>query len=240
MTLHSICATFVGVISQRITKVRAKIVEVCQKIGRNPDEIILIGVTKYATAAHIKEAIDAGLTDVGENRVQDAKEKFSQLGESLKSVRKHLIGHLQSNKAKLAVELFDLIQSVDSAKLMQEIDKEAGKKNKVMDILIQVNTAHDENKFGIDPESVNEIINAVPSMKNIRVRGLMTIAAMTEDADAVRKSFKDLKTLFDRIKAEKSSDKFQMDYLSMGMSGDFPIAIEEGANLVRVGSAIFQ
>lgn len=227
-------------ISQRIQKVRAKITEVCQKIGRNPDEIVLIGVTKYTTAAHIKEAIEAGLTDVGENRVQDAKEKFSQLGDSLKGVRKHLIGHLQSNKAKLAVELFDLIQSVDSAKLMQEIDKEAGKKNKVMDVLIQVNTAHDENKFGIDPEAVDEIIRAVPATNNIRVRGLMTIAPLTDDMSIVRRSFKDLKTLFERIKKEKSSEKFQMDYLSMGMSGDFPIAIEEGANVVRVGSAIFK
>ena len=227
-------------ISLRIKKVREKIAEVCRKIGRNPDEIILIGVTKYATAAHIKEAIDAGLTDVGENRVQDAKEKFSQLGEGLKGVRRHLIGHLQSNKAKLAVELFDLIQSVDSVKLLQEIDKEAGKQNKIMDVLIQVNTAHDENKFGIDPESVSEIINAVPSTNNIRVRGLMTIAPLTDDMNIVRRAFKDLKTLFDRIKAEKSSEKFQMDYLSMGMSGDFPVAIEEGANVVRVGSAIFQ
>ncbi len=225
---------------ERLDKIYQEIQKACQKCGRDPKEIILIGVTKYTDLAKVQQAIDAGLVHIAENRVQDAQERFPLLKVGPKQVTKHLIGHLQTNKAKFAVPLFDMIQSVDSLKLAQEIQKQAEKHNKVMDILIQVNCSDEDQKSGIEQSQALELIDQAADFKNINVQGLMTMAALTDDEKKVRAAFASLRALRDQAKillAKK--ERGQMKWLSMGMSGDFPIAIEEGSNMVRVGRAIF-
>lgn len=226
---------------ERLDKIYQEIQKACQKCGRDPKEVVLIGVTKYTDLAKVQQAIDAGLDHIAENRVQDAQERFPLLKFAPGQVTKHLIGHLQTNKAKFAVPLFDMIQSVDSLKLAEEIQKQAEKHNKVMDILIQVNCSFEEQKSGIEQSQALELIDQVSDFKNINVQGLMTMAAFTDDEKKVRAAFASLRELRDQAQvllAKKERGK--MKWLSMGMSGDFPIAIEEGSNMVRVGRAIFQ
>lgn len=226
---------------ERLDKIYQEIQKACQKCGRDPKEVVLIGVTKYTDLAKVQQAIDAGLDHIAENRVQDAQERFPLLKFAPGQVTKHLIGHLQTNKAKFAVPLFDMIQSVDSLKLVEEIQKQAEKHNKVMDILIQVNCSFEEQKSGIEQSQALELIDQAADFKNINVQGLMTMAAFTDDEKKVRAAFASLRELRDQAQvllAKKERGK--MKWLSMGMSGDFPIAIEEGSNMVRVGRAIFQ
>ncbi len=226
---------------ERLDKIYKEIQKACQKCGRDPKEVVLIGVTKYTDLAKVQQAIDAGLGHIAENRVQDAQERFSLLKFAPGQVTKHLIGHLQTNKAKFAVPLFDMIQSVDSLKLAEEIQKQAQKHNKVMDILIQVNCSLEEQKSGIEQSQALELIDQVADFNNINVQGLMTMAAFTDDEKKVRAAFASLRELRDQAQvllAKKERGK--MKWLSMGMSGDFPMAIEEGSNMVRVGRAIFQ
>ncbi len=225
-------------IKDRLNKVQEDIKAVCRRAGRPLDDVLLVGVTKYSDVAAINEAIESGLKDIAENRVQSASEKFSSLSATL-SVRKHLIGHLQTNKAKDAVMLFDLIQSVDSQKLADEINKRAGGVGKVQDILIQVDIAKEEQKFGLPEEDLEGMAAHCKTLGNIRVMGLMTMAPLSEDVGRVRAVFRRCKEIFDGLKAQETLS-FQMKYLSMGMSGDMGIAIEEGATMVRVGSAIFK
>ncbi len=226
---------------ERLDKIYQEIQKACQKCGRDPKEVVLIGVTKYTDLAKVQQAIDAGLAHIAENRVQDAQERFPLLKFAPGQVTKHLIGHLQTNKAKFAVPLFDMIQSVDSLKLVEEIQKQAQKHNKVMDILIQVNCSFEEQKSGIEQSQALELIDQAADFKNINVQGLMTMAAFTDDEKKVRAAFASLRELRDQAQvllAKKERGK--MKWLSMGMSGDFPMAIEEGSNMVRVGRAIFQ
>lgn len=225
---------------ERLDKIYQQIATACQKCGRDPHEVVLIGVTKYTDLNKVQQAIDAGLAHIAENRVQDAQERFPLLKWGPRQVTKHLIGHLQTNKAKFAVSLFDMIQSVDSLKLAQEIQKQAEKQEKVIDILIQVNCSQEEQKSGIDLAQALELVDQAADFKNINLQGLMTMAALTDDEKKVREAFASLRALGDRAKgllAKKG--RGQIKWLSMGMSGDFPIAIEEGANMVRVGRAIF-
>lgn len=225
---------------ERLAKIYDQIAKACQKSGRNPQDVTLIGVTKYTDLAKVQAAIDAGLTNIAENRVQDAQERFPVLKFAPGQVTKHLIGHLQSNKAKFAVPLFDMIQSVDSFKLAEEIQKQAEKNNKNIDILIQVNCSNEEQKSGVEKTQALELIDQVSALQNITVKGLMTMAALTTDEKAVREAFAGLRNL--SVEAKKFLDKKgrgEMKYLSMGMSQDFSIAIEEGSNMVRVGRAIF-
>ncbi|MFT7539042.1 MAG: pyridoxal phosphate enzyme (YggS family), partial [Lysobacterales bacterium] len=171
---------------------------------------------------------------------QVALEKFPHIS-NLNKATKHLIGHLQSNKAKLAIEHFDLIHSVDSIKLVDEIQKQALNLGKVMDILIQVNVANEEQKFGIDQNNVYVLLDHARSLSHVHVKGLMTMAPYEAEETVVRTTFKDLKNIFDVAKDRyRGSNNIEMIHLSMGMSGDFKIAIEEGSNMVRVGSAIFK
>ena len=226
---------------ERLDKIYQEIQKACQKCGRDPKEVVLIGVTKYTDLAKVQQAIDAGLAHIAENRVQDAQERFPLLKFAPGQVTKHLIGHLQTNKTKFAVPLFDMIQSVDSLKLVEEIQKQAQKHNKVMDILIQVNCSFEEQKSGIEQSQALELIDQAADFKNINVQGLMTMAAFTDDEKKVRAAFASLRELRDQAQvllAKKERGK--MKWLSMGMSGDFPMAIEEGSNMVRVGRAIFQ
>ena len=195
-------------------------------------EIILVAVTKNHGVDEMREAIDAGATDIGENRVQEAAEKFQTLD---RQATRHLIGHLQTNKAKAAVKLFDLIQSVDSEHLAAALDKAAAALGKVQDVLIQVNAAREPQKSGVLLEDLDALIKFVDASKNLRLRGLMMIAPNVDDVEQCRPLFRKMRELFDELKTSREA----FDFLSMGMTHDYKIAVEEGANVVRVGTAIF-
>ncbi|MBR0060643.1 MAG: YggS family pyridoxal phosphate-dependent enzyme [Selenomonadaceae bacterium] len=209
---------------------RAILTEIEQ--ARKREEIILVAVTKNHGVEKMQEVIDAGAKHIGENRVQEAAEKFQTLN---REVTRHLIGHLQTNKVKAAVKLFDVIQSVDSQHLAAALDKAAAQLDKVQDILIQVNLAREPQKSGALPEDLNALINFVEGSKNLRLRGLMMIAPNFPDVEEVRPLFKKMRELFDELKTSRK----HFDFLSMGMTHDYKIAVEEGANLIRIGTAIF-
>lgn len=196
------------------------------------DKIILVAVTKNHGVDFMQEVCDAGATDIGENRVQEAAEKFPVLN---RNVTRHLIGHLQTNKVKPAVKLFDLIQSVDSIHLATTLDKAAASISKVQDVLIQVNAAREPQKSGVLLEDLNSLIELVDSAKNLRLRGLMMIAPNLPDVENCRPLFRQMRTLFDKLKPARAA----FDFLSMGMTHDYKVAVEEGANVVRIGTAIF-
>jgi pyridoxal phosphate enzyme (YggS family) len=216
-------------ISENIKSVTQRIARSCDKTGRPVSEVELICVTKEATVEQMKEALSAGTCIFGENRVHDAVAKHRTVGDK---AAWHLIGHLQTNKAKDAVRIFDLIHSVDSVHLAREIDKQAAKLGKIQNILIQVNTSGEASKFGITPEAAIGLLKDIASYPNIRVKGLMTIAPEVEDPETVRPYFRALRELRDKIDGSWS--------LSMGMTNDFEVAIEEGATMVRIGRAIFK
>lgn len=220
---------------------RENMASVCRRLGRNAAQITLVGATKYATPAQIKEAVDAGLHHIGENRVQEAQQKFSVLHGLHVKVTKHMIGHLQTNKVKQAVELFDFIQSVDSIKLVKEIETQAEKLHKDVNILIEVNTSGEEQKFGIHENAIIPLIEEIVRSEHIRLLGLMTMAPLTEDRERIRRCFRDLRELADAIEEKVlGNTRIDMRCLSMGMTNDYEIALEEGANMLRIGRAIFQ
>jgi len=196
------------------------------------EKITLVAVTKNHGVDVMREAIDAGATDIGENRVQEAAEKFPQLD---RQVTRHLIGHLQTNKVKPAVKLFDVIQSVDSEHLAAALDKAANSIGKVQNVLIQVNVAGEVQKSGVSLEELPSLINFVDTAKNLRLRGLMMIAPNFSDVEECRPLFRQMKKLFDELKISREG----FDFLSMGMTHDYKIAVAEGANVVRVGTGIF-
>ncbi len=227
-------------ISDNVRRVFDKITDTCRKIGRDPKEITLVGVTKFAPVEAINEAILAGISHVAENKVQEGESKYPQLT-SAKPVTRHLIGHLQSNKAKDALQAFDLIQSVDSVKLVKEIEKQAVKLNRVADILVQINTAREEQKYGLAPEDVTAFFDQVVTLPHIRVLGVMAMAPFTDDKQVVAQCFKDLRKFKEQLASQyKGSSQIQMRTISMGMSQDLEIALQEGSNMVRIGSAIFK
>jgi len=222
-------------VSENILKIKQKIWEVCQKVGRNPDEITIVAVTKTVPVEKIKEAINAGIYDIGENRVQELLEKRN----SLENVRWHFVGHLQTNKVKYIVNFIHLIHSVDSLKLALEIDKRAEKINRPVDVLIEVNTSGEKTKYGVKPEETIEIVKQISeNCKFVHIKGLMTLAAYSPDPENARPMFKMLKNLSDEI-AKLNLKNVEMKHLSMGMSNDYWIAFEEGATIVRIGTAIF-
>ena len=215
--------------------INEKIKKAALKANRNPEEIKLVAVTKTATIEQIKEAISAGVKIIGENKVQEAKEKYQIL---TADIEWHLVGHLQTNKAKYAIEIFDCIHSVDSIKLAKEIDKRSLQFGKITNVLVEVNVSGEETKYGIKPEEVETFLKEMSEFSRIRVRGLMTIAPIVEDKEEVRPYFRKLRELSKEIKS-KNIKNVRMDYLSMGMTEDFEVAIEEGANMVRIGRGIF-
>ena len=230
-----------AMIKERLVQIHKDIEAVCKRIGRNHKEIILVGASKYADAAQIKEAVAAGLKHIGENKVQDAMEKFILLDKEHVHVTRHMLGHLQTNKARPAVEIFDLIQSVDSIKLADEIEKHAVRLDKTVEILVEVNTSGEEQKFGVQANEVLPLIEEISRCEHIRLSGLMTMAPFTKDQGVVRKCFRDLRELFDAVEDEYATHpRVAMKYLSMGMTEDYAIAIEEGSNMVRIGRAIFK
>lgn len=215
--------------------VEQKVCEACEKVGRDRSEVTLIAVSKTKPVSMIQEAIEAGAQVFGENKVQELCEKYEVLP---KNLHWHLIGHLQRNKVKYVVDKAELIHSVDSLRLAQEISKEALKKQLTVNILIEVNVAGEESKFGITPEETEEQIQEIAKLPGICVKGLMTIAPYVEDPEDNRFVFRTLKKLAVDIKM-KNIDNVHMDVLSMGMTNDYQVAIEEGATMVRVGTGIF-
>jgi len=217
-----------------------RISEAASSCNRETESIRIVAVTKTVPAERIREAIESGISIIGENYIRDAREKYPLL--SSHPVAWHFIGHLQTNKAKYAVKMFDLIHSVDSVKLAHELDIQAKKVNKVQNILIQVNIGKEETKAGINEEDAPDLVNEISRFKNIFLKGLMVIPPFFDDPERVRPYFSALRDLRDRIRSSLYSgqvNNIAMDELSMGMSGDFETAIEEGATLVRIGTAIF-
>lgn len=222
-------------LKENLHSIRKEIDDFCKEKNMSPDEIKLVAVTKTVDTDRINEVIDLGVTDVGENKVQEVTNKYDSIR---KGVKWHLIGHLQSNKVKYIIDKVDLIHSVDSIGLAEEISLRAGKINRIMDVLIQVNPAEEESKFGIAYEDTERFLNQVSELPNIRVRGLMTIAPFDEDLEKVRPYFRMMKQKFDSLKSV-NKENVSMDFLSMGMTGDYMVALEEGANIVRIGTGIF-
>jgi len=225
----------VEIIKNNLEIINEKIKKAALKASRNPEEIKLVAVTKTATIEQIKEAISAGVEIIGENRVQEAKEKYQIL---TADIEWHLVGHLQTNKAKYAIEIFDLIHSVDGIKLAKEIDRRSLQFGMITNVLVEVNISGEETKYGIKPEEVEPFLKEISEFSRIRVRGLMTIAPIVEDKEEVRPYFRKLRELSKEIK-KKNIKNVRMDYLSMGMTEDFEVAVEEGANIVRIGRGIF-
>ena len=198
-------------------------------------KVTLIAVTKNHGVEAMREAIDAGVDAIGENRIQEATEKFAVLE---RKVTRHLIGHLQTNKVKQAVQLFDLIHSVDSVHLAEELNKAAGKAGKIQDILLQVNLAKEESKFGLNQEDLSAVYAQADQWEHLRLRGLMCIAPNYQDIEMTRPLFREMYQIYREMKTVEFKTA-RIEYLSMGMSHDYTIAVEEGANIVRVGTAIF-
>ncbi|HIS31749.1 MAG TPA: YggS family pyridoxal phosphate-dependent enzyme [Candidatus Limivivens intestinipullorum] len=222
-------------IKENLKEVEANIQAACQKSGRSRRDVTLIAVSKTKPVSMIREAIEEGIAEFGENKPQELREKCDTLPENL---HWHMIGHLQRNKVKYVVGRACLIHSVDSFALAEEISKEAVKKGLEMPVLIEVNVAGEESKFGVSPEETEDLIRRIAPLPGIKVRGLMTIAPFVENAEDNRPVFQKLRKLAVDIKS-KNIDNVIMCDLSMGMTGDYQVAVEEGATMVRVGTGIF-
>jgi pyridoxal phosphate enzyme (YggS family) len=222
-------------IEENIKNIWSRIEKAAQRSGRGGETIELVAVSKTVEPERINQAIRGGIEIIGENRVQEAEGKFKEITEP---VIKHLVGHLQTNKAKKAVELFDFIQSVDSERIAREISRRALDKGKIMDVLVEVNTSAEETKFGIEPEEAMTLIETIAGLEGIKIKGLMTIGLFSDNPEDTRPCFKRLKRFFEEVKAANIPG-VEMKYLSMGMTSDFEVAIEEGSNMVRVGTGIF-
>jgi len=223
-------------IALNMMAVQQRITETCTRCGRDSNAVRMIAVTKTVSAETVRVAIQAGAVLFGENYIQEAREKCGMLVEY--QVSWHFIGHLQTNKAKYAVKLFDLIHTVDSLRLATELDREARKIGKVQKILIQVNIGKEASKSGIDAESAEMLIRSLAAFPNLSVRGLMVIPPFFDEPERVRPHFRGLRELQDSLN-KSSITGVSLDELSMGMTGDFEAAIEEGATMVRIGTAIF-
>ncbi|MBQ3185704.1 MAG: YggS family pyridoxal phosphate-dependent enzyme [Firmicutes bacterium] len=218
-----------------LNKINEEIKLCAERCGRNAEDVLLCAVSKTRTPEEINIAIDAGVTDIGENKVQEIMDKF----DAVKPVKWHMIGHLQTNKVKYIIDKVSMIHSVDSYKLAAEINKRAAQHGLVMDILLQVNSAEEESKFGITTDETEKLIKEIlDTCENIRIRGLMCIAPYADDPEDIKVYFEDVKKQYDEF-GKIDHPRLDFKYLSMGMSHDFPVAIEAGSNLVRVGSAIF-
>jgi PLP dependent protein len=226
-------------VADNINAIRERIARAAAKVGRSADAITLMAVSKTVEPERIKEAYAAGLRIFGENRVQEFEGKSAGLTE-LKDAEWHLIGHLQSNKAKKAAELFCAVDSVDSLRLAEKLNQSAAESNKKLDVLIEIKVGEEESKAGIplDSPELENLLLAGPQLANLQIRGFMTVPPFTEDPEGARPYFRLLRDLRDTIAARKLP-KVEMDVLSMGMSHDFEVAIQEGSSCVRVGSAIF-
>lgn len=222
-------------ILENIKQVEENIIKSCEKVGRDPKEVTLIAVSKTKPYTAIEEALPSGVLNYGENKVQELTEKYEILP---KDIRWHMIGHLQRNKVKYLVGKVELIHSVDSLRLANQIETEFAKKNEIANILIEVNMANEESKFGITSETTEQLVREISKLEHVRIKGLMTIAPYTDNPETNRVYFRNMKKLSVDIE-EKNIDNVSMNVLSMGMTGDYQVAIEEGATMVRVGTGIF-
>lgn len=222
-------------IETNINFIKNNINNACKKINRNPEEINLIAVTKTIDTEQMNAALKMGIKIIGENKVQEIMEKYDKIEYE---TQWHMIGHLQTNKVKYIIDKVDLIHSVDSIRLAKEIDKRAKKINKIIDILIQINVADEETKFGLSSHKIDNTIKEISDLGNIRVQGLMAMVPYVEDPEVVRPYFKRMKKIYDSLK-NSSFQKVNMNYLSMGMTNDYMVAIEEGSNMIRIGTGIF-
>ncbi|HVP72821.1 MAG TPA: YggS family pyridoxal phosphate-dependent enzyme [Phycisphaerales bacterium] len=240
-------------LKQRYASVRERVAEAARRSGRTPESIMIIAVTKYAAMDQVRELVELGHTDLGENHVQSLVQRAAQIDEFLqrrrqlssnrganlpKQIRWHMIGHLQRNKVRKVLGVARLIHSVDSLRLAEEIQAAAGRLEQPVEVLVQVNAFGEKSKFGIAPAAARHLIDQIDTMLHLRVRGLMCMAPETEDQQSLRPVFERTRELFEELRRVGSAgDRF--DILSMGMTSDFEVAIESGANMVRIGSAIF-
>ena len=233
-------------ITSNLEALRSRIEGACERAGRDPASVTLVAVSKTVPVERIREAVEAGVTDLGENYIQEAQAKISAIsgpgdaGDDRRAAlpRWHFIGHLQRNKAKVAARLFDSVQSVDSYPLARELDRRAGALERRLPVLVEVNLGEEESKFGVEEAAAVDLVRQVAALEHLRVNGLMTMPPFFDDPEDSRPYFSRLRALRDRIRGE-GIERVSMDALSMGLSADFEVAIEEGATLVRVGTAIF-
>lgn len=222
-------------LSENLTKVQDNILQACQRSGRNPEEVTLIAVSKTKPVEVLQTAYDAGARFFGENKVQEITAKYPELPAD---IHWHMIGHLQRNKVKYIIDKVDMIHSVDSLRLAQTIEQEAAKHNRVMPVLLEVNIAEEDTKFGLKVQEVQPLLEEISAFEHIQVEGLMTIAPFVDNAEDNREVFRALKKLSVDISG-KNINNINMHVLSMGMTGDYEVAVEEGATMVRVGTGIF-
>lgn len=222
-------------IKENLEEVREKIRQACQRSGRREEDVTLISVSKTKPVEMLKEAYEAGSRDFGENRVQEIMEKYGQMPED---VRWHMIGHLQKNKVRQVIDKAVLIHSVDTVELAEQIEKDAAKRDLTVDILLEVNVAEEESKFGFRTEEVEAAVMKIKEFPHVHIKGLMTIAPFVSNSEDNREVFKKLYQLHVDIRS-KNIDNVNMSVLSMGMTGDYEVAVEEGATMIRVGTGIF-
>jgi pyridoxal phosphate enzyme (YggS family) len=228
-------------IKENISRIKERIALVCLKNKLRAESITIVAVTKGRSRQQIEEVLQAGIVDIGENRVQEAFLKYSDLipkTDSLTPIKWHMVGHLQTNKVKSAVEMFELIHSVDSLGLAESLDRQSARINKIQDILLQVNISEEASKSGFSTQEIEEAVSVIAGLKNINVKGLMTIAPIVADPQQARPYFRALRELRDKINASRITDH-RLHILSMGMSDDFEVAIEEGSNMLRLGRLVF-
>ena len=221
----------------RLARIRAQIDAAALKCGRSPQDVTLIAISKTHPASLVREAIELGATDIGENRVQEAEQKINEVGRY--AARWHLVGHLQANKARRAVQLFDVIHSLDSLELARRLDRMCGEEGREkLPLLVQVDLGHEDTKSGIDESELRELIEGLKVLERVQLIGLMTLPPFFDDPEQARPFFRRLRELRDELRAQGVFGD-QKGELSMGMTHDFQVAIEEGATMVRVGTAIF-
>ncbi len=216
-----------------LQELRGRIASACHYCGRDTGDITIVAITKTHPASAIRDAVAAGLANIGESRIQEAEPKIEEVG---RIARFHMVGHLQSNKAKKAVELFDVIQSVDRLKIAEEINKYADHAGRSMECLIEVNCSGEPQKFGVPPDECLDLVHMVAAFRSIKVTGLMTIAPFTEDEEAIRAAFGRCRNLFEQGRDILGDD---FNVLSMGMTNDFEAAIAEGSTMIRIGTLLF-
>ena len=223
-------------IIENIDDILKKIDDTCKKTGRNSKDITVIAVSKTVDSKRAKEAVEAGVENLGENRVQELVKKYDELADT--DIKWHMIGHLQKNKVKYIIDKTVLIHSVESIELAEEINKRAIKNNLTSNVLIELNIGEEESKFGINEDNIYDFVKNMEQFENIKVLGLMTVAPFCEDPEDARWVFKKMKNINDKISTMNLRNT-EMKYLSMGMTNDYEVAIEEGSNIIRIGTAIF-
>jgi PLP dependent protein len=223
-------------IPANVETIRRRIAAACQRVGRNPRDITLLAVAKTFPAGMVREVVDAGVLDIGENYVQELLLKREQLADE--TIRWHFIGHLQSNKVKIIAPWITLVHAVDNGGLAREIDRRAAQACRIIDLLVEVNTTGEATKFGVRPDDVAGLVRSFEGFHHLRVAGLMTIGPFLPDPEGSRPMFRTLRRLHDEL-ARVPQHNVEMRHLSMGMTGDFEVAVEEGATVIRIGTAIF-